>query len=101
MEALLETRCRVYVLQNNYNARTIYLDKYYGRVMLLHGRHRDLDLVADRINVTNEARIWIPRVERCVYPGMPKLEAVKSIGTWAKKKVSTVLRRATRLRSPG
>jgi hypothetical protein len=95
MEALLQTRCRVYVLQNNYNARTVYLDKYYGRVMLLHGRHRDLDLVAARINITEKTRIWVPSIERCLYPGMPRSEALKAVGTWLGQKGSRVLPRAT------
>jgi hypothetical protein len=76
MEAIVAAQCRVYVLPNNYNARTIYIDKYYGSVKLLHGRHRDLALVARRINRTSEPRVWLPGVERCVYSGMPSGEAV-------------------------
>ena len=79
MEALLVAPCRVYVLPNNYNARSIYLDKYYGEVKILHGRHRDLALVARRINQTSQARVWLPGIERCVYSGMPSTEALGAL----------------------
>ena len=79
MEALSLSKCKTYVLQNNWNARFIYPEKYAGKVMLLHGRHSDLDYIAKRVNVTTAPRAWLPLVYTCVYPNMKLPDVFEAI----------------------
>ena len=76
LEAYSLTNCRTYVLQNNWNARFIYPEKYAGEVVLLHGRHRDLDYIGRKINRTRRPRLWWPEAEMCIFRGMSGLDMV-------------------------
>jgi hypothetical protein len=66
LQALLEVPCRLYVLQNTWNARFPFFERFTGPVRLLHGRHADLPHIARRINQTTANRVWLPALEVCV-----------------------------------
>lgn len=78
MEALALSDCRVYVLQNNWNARFVFVEKYVDRVRLLHGRHEDLGAVARSVNNTSWGRLWIPKFDACIRKKMRAEEALKA-----------------------
>ena len=70
MRALLEIPCRIGTLQNTWNARTPVHERFSGPVRLLHGRHADFETVARNINITSDVRVWIPKVNLCLYDRM-------------------------------
>lgn len=66
MRALADSSSRVYVLRNNYNARTVFPIQLCGPVSILHGRHRDMDNVIKIINANPGAlRLWMPKERKC------------------------------------
>jgi len=67
MEALLKSKSRVYVLQNIWNARTIFYINLFGRVKIVHGRHKDYEALRSRINETEAQRCWDPVRQRCLF----------------------------------
>ena len=71
-ETLAISACKTYVLQNNWNARFIFPEKYAGKVMILHGRHHNLAAIAEKINQSLMPRLWFPLTEQCIYPDMAK-----------------------------
>jgi hypothetical protein len=66
MEALAGSRCRVFPLKNNWNVRIPFHEKLFGRAMLIHGRHHDLDFVAAQLNASVRDRVWVPWMETCL-----------------------------------
>ncbi len=70
--ALTKSDVRCHLLSNLWNARFVYEESYDGKVRMLHGRHPNLPLIADRVNVTEAPRVWSPRFESCLFPGMPQ-----------------------------
>jgi hypothetical protein len=75
VEALATSKCRLYVLQNNWNARYDFPEKYVGKVVILHGRRKNPEKMGRRINTTQLERIWFPKIQYCVY---------RSMGIWAR-----------------
>ncbi len=87
---LLESDVTPYVLPNNWNAFFGTFQRFGGRVHLLHGRHRDLPYIADRVNVTTASRVWVPPIESCIHRGMDTgevLRLVANTGRGVKRKV--------------
>jgi hypothetical protein len=70
MRALLEIPCRIGTLHNTWNARTPVHERFSGPVRLIHGRHADFETVARNINITSDVRVWIPKVDLCLYDQM-------------------------------
>lgn len=85
VEALSTSHCKVYILQNNWNARFIYPEKYAGRVMILHGRHNNFPALARRINSTQEARLWLPQAEACISSKIRADEAFRVVRYLARR----------------
>lgn len=88
--ALLESEVTPYVLPNNWNARFGKFENFGGRVHLLHGRHTNLEYIANRINVTSSNRVWIPPIKSCIYRGMDAQEIIHliaNVGKGVKRKV--------------
>lgn len=68
MEALLKSTSRVYVLQNIYNARTpMYIGLMKRPVKIIHGRHPDIEDIAQKINVESINRCWDPKSKNIIY----------------------------------
>lgn len=67
MRSLAESNSRVYVLRNNYNARTVFPIQLCGSVKIIHGRHQDMNKVVKSINSDLKLRLWTPPVERRKY----------------------------------
>jgi hypothetical protein len=66
MEALLESRSRVYVLRNVYNARpNFHVSFMAGKVKLIHGRPEDFERVRRLLNATPVNRSWDPVAQAC------------------------------------
>jgi len=87
---LLESDVTPYVLPNNWNAFFGEFQQFGGRVHLLHGRHRDLPYVAERVNVTTAGRVWVPPIESCIHRGMDVSEILRLVantGKGVKRKV--------------
>ena len=70
VSALAQCQARCCILSNLWNARFVYPETYDGLVKMLHGRHPDLKHIAEQINVSSDIRLWSPKIEACVYPGM-------------------------------
>ena len=70
VRALLDVPARVCVVQANWNARTTGHERFRGPVRLIHGRHNDVAAVARSINIAADLRVWIPRVDACLYDRM-------------------------------
>lgn len=79
MVALAVSNIKTYILQNNWNARFIYPEKYVGKVSVLHGRHKNLEKIADAINQTDRPRVWIPWAEMCLSDGRSTKEVLKLV----------------------
>ena len=87
MEALLESRSKIYVLPNDYNARLPYFANYNRPVKIVHGRHNDFEELRKKINQPQGYRCWHPQKELC-------LSKVKNISYYRQrlsKKVSTFM----------
>lgn len=66
MEALLYVNLKTYSLQTIYNFRfNQFLTISSGLVKILHGRHPDLPLIAQRVNASTNHRCWNPKLWRC------------------------------------
>ncbi|MBB4062386.1 hypothetical protein [Salinibacter ruber] len=66
MRAIRESECKIYVLQNNWNARFIFPEKYTGKVRILHGREEGMQEVEEEINSYERPRVWIPLAKLCL-----------------------------------
>jgi hypothetical protein len=92
MEALIDNNCKVYVLQNIWNARFIFFEKFSDKVRILHGRHKKLKDIAKQINITTENRIWHPIIESCFYSRMSIINILNAMyrllkhNLWRKKR---------------
>ncbi len=78
MEALINSDLNLYVLSSIWNARTVLGDRYAGYVKIIHGRHKNLELVNKRINQSHVNRIWLPQIERSI-SAYPKLNEILPI----------------------
>jgi hypothetical protein len=67
MEALLHRPARAYVLPAVWNARIPFYLPLRGFVKIVHGRHEDYEALRGRINSTDQARVWDPVMQRCLY----------------------------------
>lgn len=68
MEALLKSRVRHYVLLPFYNFREHFMVSLPpGRVKIIHGRPRDAEDLARRINADLRHRTWLPRREKVIF----------------------------------
>jgi hypothetical protein len=66
-------------MQNIWNARFVFFEKFTDKVRLLHGRHENLKDIAKQINITTENRIWHPVIESCFYSKMGILNILKAM----------------------
>lgn len=63
MEALLTSKIKSYSLQTNYNFRfKQFLTVSTGKVKILHGRHPDIELLANKLNHELNHRAWDPKM---------------------------------------
>jgi hypothetical protein len=67
MESLLRYKCKIYILHSVWNARFIRFERFTGKVMILHGRDRNMHSIQDQINITYKNRIWHPILKKCIY----------------------------------
>jgi hypothetical protein len=72
MQALLESPCRAYVTQPTFNARLPFLNRFKGKVRVVHSRPSQMSGLsladaARRVNRTEDLRLWIPMVNECLY----------------------------------
>jgi hypothetical protein len=87
MEALLESRSRVYVLRNVYNARPgFHVSFMAGEVKLIHGRPDDLERVRAVLNATPVNRSWDPVAQACRPVGVVRY--LKSYARYLRKQAS-------------
>jgi hypothetical protein len=68
IEAWLESDSKIYVLSHDWNARTPYFFTLNKSVKIIHGRHKDYELVKRKLNQPEpqEQRCWLPFEQRCV-----------------------------------
>lgn len=88
MEALLFSNCKIYVLRNNYNCRSIFLNKIIGKVVLIHGRHKNIEKIAKRINYSHGDRVWLPHLKFCLQYNMLPMNLVRLIFKMIKHSLS-------------
>ncbi len=74
-QALLESRCRFYVMQTAWNARLPYPERFAGPVAVVHAHLSEigglsLEQAAARVNATHGVRVWMPGLNAVIYRTM-------------------------------
>lgn len=87
MDALLEHRVKIYVLQPHYNLRLPFLVSVPGfKVKILHGRHRDFEKVAGIVNKDIEQqRVWNPNTGKMLVRIPERSKALRNANKRKKK----------------
>lgn len=67
MEAFLYIPIKTYALQSIYNFRIPFIvSANRAKVKIIHGRHKDLPLIAHKLNADISNRVWIPALEKVI-----------------------------------
>lgn len=67
VEALMQSKSRVYPLPLEWNARFCFINSFCEPVKILHGYSRNIEKIARSINTNaNSSRVWIPHLKRCI-----------------------------------
>jgi len=77
MEAWLRTPAKIYTLPPIWNFRVPFPATLNGAVRLVHGRHRDYELLRRRLNAATTIRSWNPSTERCNVHGSGLLSRIR------------------------
>jgi hypothetical protein len=87
MESLLESKTRVYVLQNIWNTRIPYYLTLNGFVKIVHGRCKNYEKLRRKINIINFHRCWDPVRQKCLYQKRPIIKRFYRKATRLLKKI--------------
>ena len=67
VEALMQSKSRMYPLPPEWNARFCFINGFCEPVKILHGYSSNIEKIARSINTNaNSSRVWIPHLKRCI-----------------------------------
>ncbi len=89
IEAWLESTARLYLLSQAWNARTPFFFTLNQSVKIIHGRHRNIELIRSKLNKPHPSRhrCWLPVHEKCLMKKSGWLYHTKTVGSQWKNKL--------------
>jgi hypothetical protein len=67
VEALMQSKSRLYPLPPEWNARFCFINAFCEPVKILHGYSSNIEKIAKAINQKpNSSRVWIPHLNKCI-----------------------------------
>jgi lipopolysaccharide biosynthesis glycosyltransferase len=89
MEAWLQSDSKIYVLSHAWNARTPFFFTLNQSVKIIHGRHRNYEVIQDKLNrpLHSKHRCWLPVQEKCAVKKAGLLYQYKGLGKKLKDKL--------------
>ncbi|VEP11597.1 Glycosyl transferase family 8 (modular protein) [Hyella patelloides LEGE 07179] len=67
VEALMQSKSRVYPLPPEWNARFCFINAFCEPVKILHGYSSNIEKIAQAINsAPKSSRVWIPHLKKCI-----------------------------------
>jgi hypothetical protein len=93
MEAWLQSGSKIYVLSHAWNARTPFFFTLNQSVKIIHGRHKNYEIIRDKLNKPwhSKHRCWLPVPEKCVIKKAGWLYHFKTFGKKLKDNFSKLL----------
>ncbi|MGF1481368.1 MAG: hypothetical protein ACFB4I_18115 [Cyanophyceae cyanobacterium] len=93
MEAWLKSDAKIYVLAHSWNARTPFFITLNQSVKIIHGRHKNYDLIRKKLNqpLYSKHRCWLPVHEKCLTKKSGFLYHYKTIGSRIKNRCLSFL----------
>ncbi len=96
IEAWLTSNSKVYVLSQAWNARTPFFFTLNQAVKIIHGRHKNYEVIKAKLNQPHPSRhrCWLPVHQKCVIKKSGWLYRIKTFGYEWKQRILKTIQRA-------
>ncbi|MGD1949791.1 MAG: putative nucleotide-diphospho-sugar transferase [Leptolyngbyaceae cyanobacterium] len=94
IEAWLQSNSKIYVLSHAWNARTPFFFTLNQSVKIIHGRHKDYEVIKERLNKPHHSRhrCWLPVHQKCVMKKSGWLYHTKTLASQWKRRLLKILK---------